>query len=491
MSEPVDGASVDIRSYLDVPRRRWRTIVIIALIGIIAIVGYTQLVPPSYKATAEVRINPVTVDLSTNSRPTDDLVNTQTEAQIAKAPGISESVVKRLGSPKSAAKKMREQLTVTPSSDTATMEITYAAPEKKDAINGANAFAQVYLDNRNVTAAAERDRQLGSVGNSIAAAQRGLINANKVIATAEGGTDQMRKATSDRELYTRQINSLTERRNEVLTLAVNPGTIIRRAGATAPQSSTQSPLFLAGGVLGAIVLGLVGGFIRDQMDKRVLAGRDVARAVHAPLLADIPASGVPVADGAAAEAYRKLRAQLLPALRRRDTRVILVVDLTHGSRTGTPGANLAVSLARARNNVALLLPGWADADAAGLDELGGGSTTVESALSPGGTLPATNIGGLSIAYGGPDREGLRDLVASEGFRGLVADLAARDDGYVVLDASGELSQSELLSLAGVAGAAVIVGQVVRTTTTEAGELATELERLGTPIAGCAVIGTKV
>lgn len=488
MSEPVDGASVDIRSYLDVPRRRWRIVAIVAVLGILAVVGYVKLIPPSYKATAVVQIDPVGVNLSSNSRPADDLVNTQTEAQIVKTPGISEAVAERLGSPASAAKKMRERLTVTPSSDTATVEITYAAPKKKDAINGANTFAQVYLDHRNVVAREQQERQLNALRQAVAAAQRGLIAANKTIATAKPRTDQMRKATSDRELLTRRISSLTERQNDVLTIATEPGTIIRRGGTTPPKSSTQSPLFLAGGVLGAIVLGLVVAFVRDRMDKRVLAGRDIARVVHAPLLVNIPtASGVPLSDDAAAESYRKLRALLLPALKRRDTRVILVVDLTHGGGSGTPGANLAVSLARARNNVALLLPGWTDADAAGLGELGGGAATVEAALSPRGGLQASNVRGLSLAVGGADRDGLRDLLASEGFRAMVVDQAARDDGYVVLDASGDLSQSELLSLAGVAGAALVVGQVIQTTTTEAAAIATELERLGTPIAGCAVI----
>jgi hypothetical protein len=47
----------------------------------------------------------------------------------------------------------------------------------------------------------------------------------------------------------------------------------------------------------------------------------------------------------------------------------------------------------------------------------------------------------------------------------------------------------MLTLAGVPGAvAVVVGEVGRSTVPELEELALGLERLGTPVAGCAVIG---
>src|SRR4051812_33282816 len=115
MSEPIDGASVDIRSFLEVPRRRWRVVVLVAVLAIVAVIGYIRVVPPVYKATTDVRINPVLVNVYTSGRSPDDLVNTQTEAQIAASPQIAQEVAKRLGSPPSAAKEMRSRLTVTPS----------------------------------------------------------------------------------------------------------------------------------------------------------------------------------------------------------------------------------------------------------------------------------------------------------------------------------------------------------------------------------------
>jgi capsular polysaccharide biosynthesis protein/Mrp family chromosome partitioning ATPase len=498
MTGTSDAQSVDVRQYLEVPRRRWRIVLIVALVGIIAFAGYAQLASSSYEATSVVRIDPIGADPFTSGRTADQLVNTDSEAQIARSSDVAERAAELL-SPAGDPEAMRDGLAVTAAADTASLTLAYTADTRQAAVEGANAFAQAYLDNRQGEAREQQRSMLRNVEVSIGAAREELIAAEEEVADAEEGTQEWQEANADRQIANSSIQNLSARRTELETLAFSPGTVLREAEQASPASMAGGTMFLVAGVLASLVVALLAAFVRDGLDKRVRTGRDVSQAVRAPLLAEIPApSAAPLVDdpgGVAAESYRLLRAQLVPAARRAGSgRVLLVADLTHANRSGTAGASLAVAIAQAQNNVALLMPGWPSSEAAGLGALDGTAqgyapmmqgSAVPGAM-PGGAggdaLVPTSVPGLRVAYG----DGLRTLMASDHFQVLMADLTA-NNGYVVLDASGQLTRSEILTLAGVSGAAVVVGRVARTRSTELESLAIGLEQLGTPIAGCAVV----
>jgi capsular polysaccharide biosynthesis protein len=488
-----DGQSVAVRQYFEVPRRRWRIVLAVALIGVAAVVGYAQLASGRYEASTIVRVNPIGTDPFTSGRTADQLVNTDSEAQLARSSEVAEAAAELL-SPAGDPETMRAGLTVTAASDTASLTLSYAGDSRQDAVDGANAFAQAYLEHREAEARDQQRQMLDNVEESLGEARDDLIAAEDALAAAEAGSREVQEADADRQIADRSIQSLSTRRGDLQSLVFEPGTVLREAEQAAPASFAGGPAFLVGGALAALVLALLAAFARDGLDRRVRSGHDVSRAVRAPLLAEIPGGpGAPLLedpDGDAAESYRVLRAHLMPALRRADIRVLLVADLTQG-RAGTAGAALAVALAQAHSGVALLIPGWSNPGAAGLAALGEGGGfsslmpgAVPGMTSPADTLRSTSVPGLRAAYGGD----VRSLLGSGHFDALVAELTTTD-GYVVLDASGQLSRSETLAMAGAAGAAVVVGQRGRTLSPELSALATDLERLGTPVAGCAVVTT--
>lgn len=492
MTVTSDAQSVDVRQYLEVPRCRWRTVLIVALVGITAFAGYARLASSSYEATAIVRIDPIVADPFMSSRTPDQLVNTDSEAQIARSSAVAERAAEEV-SPAGDPDAMRGRLAVTPATNMASLTLAYTADSRRAAVDGANAFAQAYLDNRQGEAREQQQSMLRNVEVSIDAAREELIAAEEAVADAEEGTQEWQEANADRQVANSTIQNLSSRRTELETLSFSPGTVLREARSASPASLAGGTMFLVGGVLASLVVALLAAFVRDGLDKRVRTGRDVSQAVHAPLLAEIPVgSAAPLVDepgGVAAESYRLLRAQLVPALRRAGSRVVLVADLTRPNRSGTAGASLAVAIAQAQNNVALLMPGWQSSEAAGLGALDGGqgyTPMMQGTAMPGGTsgdaLAPSSVPGLRVAYG----DSLRPLMASEHFQVLMADLTA-NNGYVVLDASGELTRSAILTLAGVAGGALIVGRCARTRSTELESLAIGLEQLGTPIAGCAAV----
>ncbi|MGP3966130.1 Wzz/FepE/Etk N-terminal domain-containing protein [Streptomyces sp. 6N223] len=502
MTGTSDAQSVEVRRYFEVPRRRWRIVLLVALVGIAGFAAYAQLGSSSYEASAIVRVNPIGADPFSSGRTADQLVNTDSEAQTARSADVAERLAELLRSPDDA-NAVRDRMSVTASSDTASLTLTYTADTRQEARDGANAYASAFLDHREAEARGQQEELLASVEESLDAAREDLIAAEEAVANAEEGSQEAREAAADRQIADRSIQSLSTRRGDLQTMSFEPGSVLREAESASPASLTGGTTFLAGGVLASLVLALLAAFAREGLDKRVRTARDVGQAAHAPVLAEIPKSNAaaPLVDdpsGPAAEAYRVLRAQLLPALRRAGTRVIVVADEGGAARSGTAGAGLAVAIAQARHDVVLLMPGWPSGEAAGLAALDAGRPRAHGVQGYATLLPGaeeadggeavrpTSVPGLRAAHG----DAAHALLAGEEGQALVANLAA-SGGYVVLDASGQLTRSEILTLAGLPGAvAIVVGQVGRSTAPELEALALSLERLGTPIAGCAVIGGR-
>ncbi|WP_326599685.1 hypothetical protein [Streptomyces sp. NBC_01803] len=479
-----DVRSVDVRRYFEVPRHRWRTVLAVAVLGVGAVGGYAALAPSSYEATSLVRVSPVGTDPFSSGRTPDQLVNTDSEAQIARSSDVAGLAAASLPGGRSP-EAMRAHLAVTPSSDTATLRLTYDAGSQQAAIEGVNAFATAYLAHREADARARQEEMLRDVEEALDEARAALLTAEEALASAVEGSAQAREADADRQFALRDVQALSDRRGDLRAVSFEPGSVLDEADRAAAGSPADDTLFLAGGVLAALVLAVAAAFARDRLDRRVGSGRGAGEAAGAPLLAEIPVGTASLAlvedpAGPAAESYRMLRALLVPALRRRGTRVLLVADLTGPAHRALPGANLATALAEALGDVVLLTPGWRGAAAPALAPLAAAGGTGKV------TLHTTTVTGLRVAHGEATDGGLRDVIAGEEFRTLVTELT--DGGaWVVLDSSGDLTPSEVITLAGTAGAAVLVARSRETATADLASLATALERLDTPIAGCALV----
>ncbi|MDT0306765.1 hypothetical protein RM780_07285 [Streptomyces sp. DSM 44917] len=504
MNGASDPQSVDVRHYAAVPVRRWRVVLAVALLGLAVLAGSLFLLPASYEAAAVVRIDPVGTDPFAAGRSPDQLVNAEAEAQNALSSEVAARAAELTEREEEPA-ALRSGLAVTAAADTASLTLAYRAGTRAAAVEGAAAFATAYLEVREAQARARQEEMLTGAEEALAEAEAELRAAEAALAGALTGSAEAQQAEGERQLAQRSVQNLSDRRGQLRSLSFTPGTVLREPENATPAGPFGGAAFLGAGTLAVLILAVAAAFARDRFDRRLPGAREATALTGAPVLAEIPAgAALPLVDdpeSRAAEAYRELRAQLAAALRRRESRVVLVVDLTAGARAGrrgTPGANLAVALGQARNPVALLAPGWRGGQAAGpgplaaaegavppagaghggpdaLDALGGG---------PGPVLRPTAVGGLRVAFDGDG--GLRELLGSEDFRMLVTRLTDHL-GWVVLDASGELSRSEVLSLAGAAGAALLVAEAGFTPRADLATLTTSLERLGTPVAGCLLV----
>src|SRR6185312_14867462 len=149
---PPDGPSagtaraVTLTDLLRVPMHRLRLVVAVALVGLLAALGYVLLVPAAVSANAVVAVRPVVTDAFTPSGAgADRAVNMNVESGLA----TGTQVVQRLadatgGEPRD----IRNALEVEVPTGGQILRFTYQASNAQRAVQGANLAAQAYLDVR-------------------------------------------------------------------------------------------------------------------------------------------------------------------------------------------------------------------------------------------------------------------------------------------------------------------------------------------------------
>ncbi|HTL40552.1 MAG TPA: AAA family ATPase, partial [Pseudolysinimonas sp.] len=212
----------------------------------------------------------------------------------------------------------------------------------------------------------------------------------------------------------------------------------------APLPSNGALMLLVGGVLG-LAAGLVAASLREAFDTRVRGPKGVAAVSPIPVVGDIPGDrSIPAnplvaragSVGAAAEAFRGLRAHV-DFLRVRDGRRSFILTGTgHGHGTTTVTANLAVALANTATSVVVVDADLRSSalsrlfgihDALGLTEVLAGRVILDAVLRP------DVAGDVTVLPAGARPANSGELLATSAMRDLLADLRSRFD-VVLVDA---------------------------------------------------------
>ena len=139
--------SVDLRDYWQALRRRWVTLLMAAAVGAVLAGAYAVYKGPSYQATAQVLVTPVTQGpLNQPSAPAGQLVNMSTEQAVAQSGAVITRAAQVMHVP--AAKLQGQagsQLTITVPNLADVLQMTWTAGSAQSAQRGADAFAAAYL----------------------------------------------------------------------------------------------------------------------------------------------------------------------------------------------------------------------------------------------------------------------------------------------------------------------------------------------------------
>jgi Mrp family chromosome partitioning ATPase/capsular polysaccharide biosynthesis protein len=512
---------MDILDYLRALRRRWRVILLVTLVAAAA----AAVTTPSQAQRREVPVGTVYQATTTLLKAPEveaalDLATIRLYVTTGDIPRRAAEELGYEGAPAGLA----AQITVGGDDQVGTVTIGTTNPDAQEAERLANTFAEETM--AFLVRSAERNTQaaLNSVDGQIDAVLKSLANVNDRLVAATEGSVEESSLRAQKSAFEASLANLYTRRTQLQTAsaAVSPLNVLEEAQAypqltsapslQAPQSRTPRLLL---GLLVGVALGGAAALLIERLDTR-LQGRDQAEAAFGlPVVAEIPHAGrtirrlgpvlsVSAPESASAEAYRSLRAALLlmPSRKLRENSergepvssgsVVLVTAPAARAGKSTTAANLAACLAESGRRVLVLdgdvrNPAIAEmlgvAAAPGLTDL----ALMGEAGNLGKVMHASSVKSVAVVTAGLQTTSVGVLDASMGW---ILTAARELADVVVVDAAPLLSGSDALDLMPHVDTVILVGRVRRTTRDHAQRARELLVRIGVPVLGVALVGSR-
>jgi Mrp family chromosome partitioning ATPase len=471
--------TTSLRDHLRILYRR-KFIVVGALIAAVVAAGLMSFsMTPQYRASAELMYEKQ-IDITNpfqGSSYTDPTVmnrELQSVPAIIASPAMTQRAARLLGVAPSDKLAKRVSVTVSPDNNVFTIAAVDANPKTATAI--ANAYATAFTDWR-------KEITEASVGRAIAVVKQNLSNYTPTQASTSPDY-----AVLEQELRELQIMAATTTGNyRIISAATVP---------PAPFSPKHKRDVALGLILG-LVVGVGLAFAAEQLDTRVRDHAEVAAAVQLPVVGrvpkvaqksiDQPGAGVLVLSAdehALGEALRKVRTNLDFLSVGGDLTSMAVTSCVQGEGKSLTIANLAVTLALAGKKVVLIdadlrrprlhryfglankvglstvlagqtklvdalqpvdLRAWASDNGKGASPQGAG----ENAEAAGATLASTVTSAckLLVLTSGPLPPNPGELLASERFAALLAEIKASSADTILADTSAFIPVGDAASVA--------------------------------------------
>ncbi|MEH0931640.1 lipopolysaccharide biosynthesis protein [Micromonospora sp. CPCC 205558] len=287
---PTDGPSsgtsrsVTLTDLLRVPMHRLRLVVAVAMVGLLAALGYVLLVPAAMTASAVVAVRPVVTDAFTPSGAgADRAVNMNVESGIATGTEVVQRLANSAGG---APRDIRDALEVEVPTGGQILRFTYQARDAHQAVQSANLAAEAYLSVRRAMYEQQRAEMLRSYDESITkvVAQQTALQkrANTAKDTAAGDA-----LVAELSGINNQLTQLSSARTEIAAVDVNPGWVTQTAEKALVTSAGHRPLYLVAGLLGGALIGVVLAYLWESTDRRVRSVADGREASGLPLLGTV------------------------------------------------------------------------------------------------------------------------------------------------------------------------------------------------------------
>ena len=470
---------LDIEQYIHVLLRQWRLIVFMTVVGLVTAVGYLALVPRQYTATTTINLTVISTEPFAGRSAPSSLLDDQEERAIAQSHIVAERAADIMEGGTTAA-EIRGSSSVAASSGAAVVSVNFTADSQEQATAGADAVASAYLSYRRERA----DERIAVLVDGLTAriddieAQVADID-DTLSALPEGDPAAARHAT-ERQQMLNELDGLLADRNGLQSVDTTAGYVLSAAADNALEQAPSDRLTLLTGVAAGVVLGVLAAFLRNPRDRRLRTGREVTRALGAPLLATVGTGNEQIpARGADADALRVARERMLGSVRQGDT--VIVADSSHAGQISPTALNLAVLTAQSGQRVQLIAPEDPQHTRIRLSGvLEPGEDEVEFPGS-GGTLRF-----VGVTDAGDDSQA--DLLVTQEITGVIGGAGRRTLTFLVLTA--QASPASVLAAMRVSQAMVLIARDKSTTTTEVAWLRHEAAAAGTTVAGAIIESSR-
>lgn len=368
--------SVDLRDYWLVIRRRRALVLVSTLLGAVIGAAYALGTAPTYTATSEVVVTPVTQGPLNQPTQANPQVNISTEQVVAQSAPVIERAAKLLHTPSTTLQaEASKHLAVNVPALSNLLQITWQAGSAKAAQQGANAFANAYLQYHHDQLSKASASLAAVLSAQVRSEQAKIAKVSAQLSTEPAGTSLRQSLDASFTALTQQLNTTENQLASLPTYNESGGSVIPAAKPLAPSGLGHAMILGLGTLLG-LLIGLVLAFIRDVFDDRVRDTAQLESALGAATLAVLPRAkgrlampgealggpqpreGTTVATvtrpGSRAEAVRALRATLVAVGTRQDVRTILIAEADGCASSSGIVAEVGVTIAETGRTVLLV-----------------------------------------------------------------------------------------------------------------------------------------
>lgn len=345
--------------------------------------------------------------------------------------------------------------------------------DRELAVQRAQAFAQIAQTEPAIAAAMTRADKKGGpfTSNGGVSVTTSADGTSPFIYITVKGSDPVRLAAIANAFTTTLPKTITKL-NQAPAFVADSVTILQPATVPSTPISPHPTRNIAFGIGIGVVLAFLAAFVRETLDRRMRDSEEVEKATKLPVLGVVPLedskSPVPVVTephSARAEAYRKVRTNLLFSGPDGIPRILLVTSAVSGEGKTTLAVNLAMACAKAGQRVALvdadlrrpMVSSYLEIDGSkGLCDVLAGNAPLDAALKTIGD------GRVDVLPAGAIPANPAELVGSLQMREVMERLGASHD-VVIVDAPPVLPVADALVMAGRVEGVVLVTRLGETT----------------------------